>query len=135
LDVSNEEDWQALVEKVEKDFGRIDILINNAGVTSEKTIDETTYKDWELIMKINGFGTMLGIKYVAPKMVENKEGSIVNLSSVTAHIGMGLNVYSASKGSVRAVSKAAAIEYGRKGVRVNAVFPGVIEPPMSKSLQ
>src|SRR5690625_2567599 len=68
LDVTNEEDWQALVEKVEKDFGRIDILINNAGVTSEKTIDETTYKDWEFIMKINGFGTMLGIKYVAPKM-------------------------------------------------------------------
>src|SRR5699024_3886354 len=127
--------WQALVDKVEKEYGRIDILINNAGVSSEKSIEEITYKDWEFLMKINGFGTMLGIKYVAPLMVKNKQGSIVNLSSVTAQVGMGLNVYSASKGSVRAISKAAATEYGRNGVRVNAVFPGVIETPMTKNLE
>lgn len=135
LDVSKEKDWQELVEKVEKDHGRIDILVNNAGVTSEKTIEETEYKDWEFLMKINGFGTMLGMKYVAPVMMKNNQGSIVNLSSVTAQVGMGLNVYSASKGSVRALSKAAATEYGRSGVRVNAVFPGVIETPMTKNLE
>ncbi len=135
LDVSSEKDWQHLVETVEKEFGRIDILVNNAGVTSEKTIEQIDYKDWEFLMKINGFGTMLGIKYVAPLMVKNQNGSIVNLSSVTAQVGMGLNVYSASKGSVRALSKAAATQYGRNGVRVNAVFPGVIETPMTAKLE
>lgn len=135
LDVSNEEDWQSLVHQVEQDFGRIDILINNAGVTSEKMINDIDYKDWEFLMKINGFGTLLGMKYVAPLMVKNNQGSIVNLSSVTAQVGMGLNSYSASKGSVRAITKAAAVEYGRHGVRVNAVFPGVIETPMTKGLE
>ncbi|MGM8365730.1 SDR family NAD(P)-dependent oxidoreductase [Virgibacillus sp. W0181] len=135
LDVSAEEDWQSLVEKVVNDFGKIDILINNAGVTSEKPITEINYKDWEFLSKINGFGAMMGIKYVAPAMERNKQGSIVNLSSVTAQIGMGLNSYSASKGSVRAISKAAAVEYGKRGIRVNAVFPGVIETPMTKGLK
>ncbi|MGM8211215.1 SDR family NAD(P)-dependent oxidoreductase [Virgibacillus sp. W0430] len=134
LDVSSEEDWQALVENVESQFGKIDILINNAGVTSEKTIDQINYKDWEFLSKINGFGAMMGIKYVAPAMAKNNSGSIVNLSSVTAQVGMGLNSYSASKGSVRAISKAAATQYGRNGIRVNAVFPGVIETPMTKNL-
>lgn len=135
LDVSNEADWQSLVHEVEEEFGRIDILINNAGVTSEKMIHDIDYKDWELLTKINGFGTMLGIKYVTPVMVKNNAGSIVNISSVTAQVGMGLNSYTASKGSVRAISKAAATQYGRDGVRVNAVFPGVIETPMTENLE
>lgn len=135
LDVSNEDDWKELVEQVEAEYGRIDILINNAGVTSEKPIEEIDYEDWELLSKINGFGAMLGLKHVGAAMVKNKQGSIVNLSSVTAQVGMGLNSYSASKGSVRAISKAAATEYGRNGVRVNAVFPGVIETPMTANLE
>lgn len=135
LDVSNEDDWKELVEQVEAEYGRIDILINNAGVTSEKPIEEIDYEDWEFLSKINGFGAMLGLKHVGAAMVKNKQGSIVNLSSVTAQVGMGLNSYSASKGSVRAISKAAATEYGRNGVRVNAVFPGVIETPMTANLE
>ncbi|PXW90324.1 NAD(P)-dependent dehydrogenase (short-subunit alcohol dehydrogenase family) [Pseudogracilibacillus auburnensis] len=135
LDVSKEENWQELVQQVENEFGRIDILINNAGVTSEKPIEQVDYADWEFLLKINGFGTMLGIKYVAPTMVKNNQGSIVNVSSVTAQVGMGLNSYTASKGSVRAISKAAATQYGRNGIRVNAVFPGVIETPMTEKLE
>lgn len=135
LDITVEEDWKRVIEEVKKEFGKIDILINNAGVTSEKEIQDITYEDWELLSKINGFGTLLGIKYVAPQMVEQQYGSIVNLSSVTAQVGMGLNAYTASKGSVRAISKAAATQYGKDGVRINAVFPGVIETPMTANLE
>lgn len=135
LDVSSEEGWEKLVKDVDEKFGKIDILVNNAGITSEKPIDQITYNDWEPLSKINGFGTMLGLKYVGSYMKKQQKGSIVNLSSVTAQVGMGLNSYSASKGSVRAISKAAASEFGHAGVRVNAVFPGIIRTPMSEGLE
>jgi len=135
LDVSSEEDWKKLVQDVDEKFGKIDILVNNAGITSEKGIDQITYEDWEPLLKINGFGTMLGLKHLGAYMKKKQKGSIVNLSSVTAQVGMGLNSYSASKGSVRAISKAAASELGHAGVRVNAVFPGIIRTPMSEGLE
>lgn len=134
LDITSETGWEDFIKQVKDKHGRIDILINNAGVTSEKPIQDIDYKDWEFLSKINGFGTMMGMKYVGALMQEQKSGSIVNLSSVTAQVGMGLNSYSASKGSVRAITKAAAAEFGRSGVRVNAVFPGVIETPMTANL-
>lgn len=135
LDVTSEDNWQRLAKEIHETYGSIDILINNAGISSEKTLQEINYDEWELLQKINGFGTLLGLKYVAPYMEEQMEGSIVNLSSVTAKVGMGLNTYTASKGSVRAMTKAAATELGENNVRVNAVFPGVIETPMVASLQ
>ncbi|WP_217586283.1 SDR family NAD(P)-dependent oxidoreductase [Lentibacillus saliphilus] len=135
LDVTSEEDWTALLKDVKDEFGSIDILINNAGISSEKTIGEIDYPEWEKMLKINGFGTLIGMKHTLPYMAEAKSGSIVNLSSVTAMVGMGLNTYTSSKGSVRAMSKAAATEYGRFGVRVNAVFPGVIQTPMTEALE
>jgi len=134
LDVASENSWQALLEKVMEQFGKIDILVNNAGITSEKPVAEIDYEDWEKLSKVNGFGSFLGLKHTVPYMEKQGAGSVVNLSSVTAQVGMGLNAYSASKGSVRAISKAAATQYGKNGVRVNAVFPGVIETPMSKGL-
>ncbi|MFC0300253.1 SDR family NAD(P)-dependent oxidoreductase [Virgibacillus soli] len=135
LDVTSEEGWKSLTKDVQEKFGKIDILINNAGVSTEKTIDELDYKDWEFLNKINGFGTMLGMKYTVPYMTENKKGAVVNLSSITSQVGMGLNSYSASKGAVRAITRAAATQYARNGVRVNAVFPGVIQTPMVASLE
>src|SRR5699024_10678372 len=83
---------------------------------------------------INGFGPFAGMKHVAPVMAEQGKGSIINISSYTAKIGQGFNHYSASKGAVRAISKAAATTFGRQGVRVNAIFPGIIETPMTQSL-
>lgn len=135
LDVSSEENWEQLLKEVKERFGKIDILVNNAGISSEKPLAEINVKDWEIMMKINGFGSFAGIKHTAPYMVEQGKGSIINISSFTAQIGMGFNHYSASKGSVRAISKAAATQYGRSGVRVNALFPGIIETPMTKSLE
>lgn len=135
LDVSSEEDWKKAVEEVVEKHGKIDILVNNAGISSEKSIEETTLNDWNLMLKINGYGPFLGMRYVIPEMVKQGKGSVVNLSSYTAKVGMGLNTYTASKGAVRSISKAAATQYGHAGVRVNAVFPGVIETPMTQTLQ
>ncbi|AKG03554.1 tungsten formylmethanofuran dehydrogenase [Salimicrobium jeotgali] len=135
LDVSSDEDWKHAVENIKERHGKIDILVNNAGITTEKSADDTTVEDWELMMRINSYGPFAGIKHVAPYMAENGKGSIVNISSFTAQIGLGFNSYSASKGAVRAVSKSASTTYGKQGVRVNAVFPGVIETPMTKNLK
>ena len=134
LDVSSDESWKQAIDTVIEKFGRIDILINNAGIASEKTADQITEKDWEIMHKINGFGPFLGIKHVAPYMKEAKQGAIVNISSYTALVGMGMNAYTSSKGSVRATSRAAAAELGSFNVRVNAIFPGTIETPMTQAL-
>ncbi len=85
------------------------------------------------MLAINGFGPFAGIKHIAPYMSEQKQGSIVNISSYTAQIGQGFNHYSASKGAVRALSRAAATQFGRSGVRVNALFPGIIDTPMTQA--
>lgn len=135
LDVSSEESWQQLGKYVKDTYGKIDILVNNAGISSEKMIDSITIEDWDVMMRINSFGPFAGMKHIAPYMLEQKSGSIVNISSYTAVIGMGLNAYSASKGAVRAISKAAATMYGIHGVRVNAIFPGVIQTPMTDGLK
>ncbi|GEN30967.1 NAD(P)-dependent dehydrogenase (short-subunit alcohol dehydrogenase family) [Cerasibacillus quisquiliarum] len=134
LDVSSDENWKKFAREVKEKFGSIDILVNNAGVSSEKPYTEIDKEDWDFMMSINGFGPFAGMKHVAPIMAEQGKGSIVNISSYTAQIGQGFNHYSASKGAVRAISKAAATQFGRQGVRVNALFPGIIETPMTKSL-
>lgn len=134
LDVSSEEDWARVVADVKAEFGSIDVLVNNAGIASEKPFSAIEKADWDFMLDINGFGAFAGMKHVAPVMVEQGKGSIVNMSSYTAVIGQGFNHYTASKGAVRAMSKAAATEFGRQGVRVNAIFPGVIETPMTAAL-
>ncbi|MFB5282920.1 SDR family NAD(P)-dependent oxidoreductase [Peribacillus sp. Hz7] len=135
LNVASETDWKALAKEVNEHFGKIDILVNNAGISSEKPYQEIDINDWEKMMDINGFGPFAGMKHVTPYMAAQKKGSIINISSYTAQIGQGFNHYSASKGAVRAVSKAAATTFGYQGIRVNALFPGIIETPMTKSLE
>lgn len=134
LNVASDEGWEALAKEVNDRFGKIDILVNNAGISSEKPFEDITLDDWQKMLAINGFGPFAGIKHVAPYMAAQKQGSIVNISSYTAQIGQGFNHYSASKGAVRALSKAAATTFGRQGVRVNTLFPGIIETPMTQSL-
>lgn len=134
LDVSSDENWSEITKAVFDRYGRIDILINNAGISSEKSIDQISDEDWCLLHKINSFGPFLGIKHVSKYMKEAKKGSIVNTSSYTAIIGSGFNHYSASKGSLRAIARAAAADLGQFNIRVNTVFPGVIETPMTAKL-
>lgn len=134
LDVSSDDAWANFAKETKEKFGKIDILVNNAGVSSEKPFDEIDLEDWDFMMSINGFGPFAGMKHIAPIMAEQGSGSIVNISSYTAQIGQGFNHYSASKGAVRALSKAAATQFGRSGVRVNALFPGIIDTPMTQNL-
>lgn len=134
LDVSSDEAWETFANEVKGKFGQIDILVNNAGVSSEKPYTEIGKDDWDFMMAINGFGSFAGMKHIAPIMAEQGKGSIVNVSSYTAQIGQGFNHYTASKGAVRAISRAAATQFGRQGVRVNALFPGIIETPMTQAL-
>ncbi|MEC0371078.1 SDR family oxidoreductase [Paenibacillus chibensis] len=134
LNVASDEEWEKLAKEVNERFGKIDILVNNAGISSEKPYDQIDIEDWQKMLSINGFGPFAGIKHVAPYMAAQKKGSIVNISSYTAMIGQGFNHYSASKGAVRALSKAASTAFGRQGIRVNALFPGIIETPMTKAL-
>src|SRR5690625_2162046 len=134
LNVASDENWAQVTKDTIEKFGKIDILVNNAGIASEKLFTDIDNDDWNQMLSINGFGSFAGIKHIAPHMVENNYGSIVNISSFTAIIGQGFNHYTASKGAVRAMSKAAATTFGRQGVRVNALFPGVIETPMTDGL-
>lgn len=134
LNVASDEDWEAFAKEVNERFGKIDILVNNAGISSEKAFQDIDLDDWQKMLSINGFGPFAGMKHVAPYMVAQNRGSIINISSYTAQIGQGFNHYSASKGAVRAISKAAATTFGRQGVRVNALFPGIIETPMTAVL-
>jgi len=134
LNVASDDDWAALVKEVNERFGKIDILVNNAGISSEKPFQEINIDDWQKMLSINGFGPFAGMKHVTPYMAAQNKGSIINISSYTALIGQGYNHYSASKGAVRAISKAAATAFGRQGIRVNALFPGIIETPMTQAL-
>lgn len=134
LNVASDEAWQALAKEVNDRFGRIDILVNNAGIASEKPFQDINAEDWQKMLSINGFGPFAGIKHVTPYMAAQNKGSIVNISSYTAIIGQGFNHYTASKGAVRALSKSAATAFGRQGIRVNALFPGIIETPMTAAL-
>lgn len=134
LNVASDEDWEEFAKEVNNRFGKIDILVNNAGISSEKSFQEINLDDWQKMLAINGFGPFAGMKHVVPYMIAQKKGSIINISSYTAQIGQGFNHYSASKGAVRAISKAAATTFGNQGVRVNALFPGIIETPMTQSL-
>jgi len=134
LNVASDEDWQALAKEVNDRFGKIDILVNNAGISSEKPYEQIDIEDWQKMLNINGFGPFAGMKHVTPYMAVQQKGSIVNISSYTAMIGQGFNHYSASKGAVRAISKAAATTFGRQGIRVNTLFPGIIETPMTQAL-
>lgn len=135
LDVQSEEQWGEVVRQTTQIYGQIDILVNNAGISSESSLELITPQEWQRIMNINGWGVLLGMKTVLPVMKEQKFGSVVNISSVVAVVGMGLNAYTASKGSVRALSKAAAVEYAGYNVRVNCICPGMIETPMTESLK
>lgn len=134
LNVASDEEWKVFSQKIKTEFGRIDILINNAGISSEKPFDQINYDDWKVMLDVNSFGPFAGMKHIAPIMAEQGGGSIVNISSYTAKIGQGFNHYTASKGAVRAMSKAAATTFGRSGVRINALFPGVIDTPMTQAL-
>ena len=132
LDVTNEENWAAVVSAVEADLGPVSVLVNNAGILMFKSLLETTKADYERVLGVNLVGEFLGIKAVAPGMIARGKGSIVNVSSVDGMKGANsLVAYASSKWGVRGLTKVAAMELGHKGVRVNSVHPGGVDTVMS----
>lgn len=134
LDVSQEAHWIAAVRAAIARFHRIDVLVNNAGISGAVT-DRTSTEYFDKLIAINTRGTFLGIKHVAPEMRNAGGGSIVNMSSISGFIGqpfvhMG---YNASKGASRLLTKSAAVQYGKDRIRVNSVHPGLM-PPMLTSV-
>jgi len=135
LDVSKAKDWEKVVNEVVKKWGKVDVLVNNAGILSMSGIEETSEEEWDKVMEINAKSDFLGIKYVLPAMKMAKKGSIVNISSIYGLIGSGAAVaYHASKGAVRLLTKTVAAELAKYNIRVNSIHPGVIKTPMTEEL-
>lgn len=130
LDVSNEEDVNSLVNSTIKKFSRVDILINNAGITQSVKVLDTSLKDWERIIAVNLTGTFLCAKAVLPFMIKNRYGRIVNMSSVSGKRGGGVfggAHYSAAKAGILGFAKALAREVAAYGITVNSIAPGVVD--------
>ena len=134
LDVTSEADWQAAVAAAVARFGKLDVLVNNAGISGTYDPDTTSTAAWDRIMSVNAKGVFLGMKHAIPAMQRAGGGAIVNISSISGFVGQRMihMAYNASKGAVRIATKAAAVQYAKDGIRVNSVHPGMM-PPMRTS--
>ncbi len=131
LDVSREESWADFCAGALEAFGKIDVLVNNAGILKLSSIAETSVDDYMEVIQVNQVGVFLGMKAVLAPMTEAGGGSIVNISSVGGLVGVpGMVSYVSSKFAVRGMTKTAALEFGALGIRVNSVHPGAVDTPM-----
>lgn len=134
LDVTNEEQWRAGVDATVSMYGRLDILVNNAGLSGAVT-DRMDVEYFDRLMAVNARGNFLGMKYAIPELQKTGGGSIVNMSSMSGFVGqefvhMG---YNGAKAAIRLMTKSAAVQYGKDGIRVNSIHPGLM-PPMRTSV-
>ncbi|HEU4685506.1 MAG TPA: SDR family oxidoreductase, partial [Nitrospira sp.] len=132
LDVSREDEVQRVFAEIASTFGRIDVLVNNAGISGvDKPTHEVTEAEWDRLMGVNVKGVFFGTKHAVPFMIRSGGGSIINLSSIYGLVGSpGLSPYHASKGAVRLMSKTDALLYAKHNIRVNSLHPGFIWTPM-----
>jgi 3alpha(or 20beta)-hydroxysteroid dehydrogenase len=132
LDVTREEDWLAAIARAEHEFGRLDILVNNAAILGLGLLEDTSLEDYDQVIRVNQVGPFLGMKCAIPAMRRAGGGSIVNISSVAGLHGYETGVcYTSSKFAVRGMTKVAALELGQYDIRVNAVLPGAMQTGMA----
>lgn len=132
-DVSSEEDWKRVAAEGVGEFGLITVLVNNAGILSMQPFLEVSYEVWKRAIDINAWSQFAGIKTVVPYMRQAGIGSIINIGSLASIIAAGgFNPYTASKGAVEAITRAAALELGPEQIRVNSVHPGGIDTQMTR---
>jgi 3alpha(or 20beta)-hydroxysteroid dehydrogenase len=129
LDVSRQEEWAALAQWIGERFGRVDGLVNNAGIAVRDRLPEVTLADWERVLSVNLSGALLGMQAVLPLM--GRGGSIVNVGSVAALSAHYPVAYTVSKWGLRGLSRVASMELGPRGIRVNSIHPGFIDTPMT----
>jgi cyclopentanol dehydrogenase len=136
LDVTSPRDWIAAVELAETTFGRLDVLVNNAGIIDEGGAVDEDLEAWHRVIAVNQTGMFLGMKHAVPAMRRAGGGSIVNVSSTLGVVGADDYIaYQASKGAVRQMTRSAALSYVKDGIRVNTICPGFIETPMTDELE
>jgi NAD(P)-dependent dehydrogenase (short-subunit alcohol dehydrogenase family) len=135
LDVTSEADWKRAVETAVGRFGKLDVLVNNAGIGGPGRVEDVTLAEWNRVMDVNSTGVFLGTRAVIPEMRRAGGGSIVNISSQLGLVGVDNSSpqYQASKGAVRLLTKATAIQYAKDKIRVNSVHPGPIVTPMTEA--
>jgi NAD(P)-dependent dehydrogenase (short-subunit alcohol dehydrogenase family) len=137
-DVSRSADVEAMVAAAKKTYGRLDVLFNNAGIfpANDGSVLETDEKTWDLVLSVNLKGVFLGCKYGIPAMLESGGGSIINTASFVALMGSATPqiAYTASKGGVLALTREIAVEFARRGIRVNAICPGPVDTPLLQEL-
>jgi NAD(P)-dependent dehydrogenase (short-subunit alcohol dehydrogenase family) len=130
VDVTDADSCERMAATASQRFGRVDVLFNNAGIAGVGVLHETSLELWERVMAVNVRGVFLSSKYVLPGMIERGGGSVINMSSVIAEIGLADRApYSASKGAVLALTRSMQADYARFGIRVNALLPGTIHTP------
>jgi NAD(P)-dependent dehydrogenase (short-subunit alcohol dehydrogenase family) len=129
-DVTGAGEIEALVRSVIEEWGGLDVMVNNAGMGVAGTTPETSEEDWERLLAVNLTGTFLGMKHAIPAMRDSGGGSIINISSVAALVGIpDRAAYSATKGGILALTRAAAIDHVSEGIRVNCIAPGTVDTP------
>ena len=134
-DVSNAEAVERLMAGVVRQFGQLDIVHNNAGVALEGSVLDLSLQRWQQTLAVNLLGVAMGMKYSLPFMIKQRRGSIINTTSVQALLGWpGWAAYAASKGGIISLTRQAAVEYARWGIRINAIAPGTIDTPMNDHL-
>ncbi|HEY3097627.1 MAG TPA: glucose 1-dehydrogenase, partial [Methylomirabilota bacterium] len=134
LDVTSEAEWDAATKAAVSAFGKLDVLVNNAGISGTYDPDMLSSAAWDKVMAVNAKGVFLGMKYAIPLMKQAGGGAIVNISSISGFVGQdGVHMaYNASKGAVRIMTKTAAVQFAADKIRVNSVHPGFM-PPMRTS--
>lgn len=134
LDVSSESDWAAVIAQIIAEQGRIDTLVNNAGIIVYDPVHTLSLADWHKVIAVNQTGVFLGMREVIPHMQKQKAGSIINVSSIWGKAAVaGAHAYHATKGAVGIMSKNAAMIYVGDGIRVNSLHPGFIDTPLTQS--
>ena len=134
LDVTSESQWSDAIAATVTEFGKLNVLVNNAGIGSHSRVEDTDVETWDRVMAINAKGVFLGTKAAIPEMRRAGGGSIINISSQLGLVGTDISSpeYQASKGAVRIFTKSTAIQYAGEGIRANSVHPGPINTPMTE---